>query len=182
MHLSRTRSSRRGLAAVLLLAGCQAAASGEGSGAPAPGPPPADPRPAAVTSPAADSLRLRLDVPAGVRAGAPVPIVLRVENVSPRPVELYLRGRTIAFDVVVARADGGVVWRRLEDEVIPAVVQVRALAPNETLELRAEWDQRTARGAAVPAGEYVARGLLLTDRPEPLETPPVPLRIVAASR
>jgi hypothetical protein len=137
----------------------------------------------AVSEPAgADSVRLRLEVPARVRAGERVPIALRVENVAARPVELYLRGRTIAWDVVVARADGAVAWRRLEGEVIPAIVQLRALAPGEVLTLRGEWDQRTAGGAPAGPGRYVARGLLLTDRPEALETPAVPLEVVPAPR
>jgi hypothetical protein len=70
-----------------------------------------------------------------------------------------------------------VVWRRLAGEVIPAVVQLRTLAPGEVLELRAEWDGRPARGAPAP-GDYWVRGLLLTDGPEPLATPAAGLRIV----
>jgi hypothetical protein len=130
-----------------------------------------------VSAPAADSVRVTLDVPPAVRERAPVAITLRVENVSPRAVELYLRGRTIAFDVVVTRADGRVAWRRLEDAIVPAVVQLRALAPGEALVLRAEWDQRTRGGAFAGVGRYAVRGLLLTDRPEPMETPPLPLEI-----
>jgi hypothetical protein len=130
-----------------------------------------------VSEPAADALRLALDVPASARAGAPVAIVLRVENVAADPVALYLRGRAIAFDVVVTRADGRVVWRRLDGAIIPAVVQLRVLAPGETLALGAEWDQRTRDGAPAGPGRYTVRGLLLTDRPEPLETEDAALEI-----
>ena len=121
-----------------------------------------------VTAPPAesqgDSLRLRVEVPASVRQGTSVPVTLRVENVSPRPVELYLRGRTIAFDVIVARAGGQVVWRRLDGAAIPAIVQLRVLAPGEALVLRATWDQRTgARGnptawGSAPAASAARRG------------------------
>lgn len=132
-----------------------------------------------VNAPAADSLRVTLHVPPAVRERAPVAIALRVENVAGRAVELYLRGRTIAFDVVVTRADGRVAWRRLEGEIVPAVVQLRVLAPGETLVLRAEWDQRTRGGAFAGVGRYAVRGQLLTDRPEPMETPTAPLEITS---
>ena len=128
-------------------------------------------------TPSADSLRLSLDVPREARAGAPVPMALRVENAAARPLDLYLRGRTIAFDLVVERADGRPIWRRLEGEMVPAIVQLRTLAPGEVLELRARWNGRTARGAPAP-GDYVVRGLLLTDGPDPLATPAAPLRIL----
>ena len=126
---------------------------------------------------AVDSVRLALDVPATARAGASVPIALRVENVAGRALELYLRGRTIAWDVVVARAGGDTVWRRLDGEVIPAIVQLRLLAPGEVLTLRAAWDQRDAAGAHVGPGRYTVRADLLTDRPEPLAAAPAPVEI-----
>jgi hypothetical protein len=133
---------------------------------------------APMTAAAQDSLRLRLDAPSEARAGVRVQVTLRVENAGDRPLDLYLRGRTIAFDVVVARDDGTVVWRRLDGEIIPAIIQLKTLAPREVFELRAEWDQRTNRGRPVAAGLYSVRGLLLTDAQMPLETPAVELRIV----
>lgn len=170
MHLP----SLRALAAFPLLlsvAGCGAAAEGgrDSSALPA-----VAERGVTVDS---DSLRLRLELPADVRAGAIVPIVLRLENVGERTLELYLRGRTIAFDVIVAPDGGAVVWRRLEDEIIPAIVQLRVLAPGEVVELRAEWDQRTSEGRPAGAGAYVVRGQILTEGPAPLESPPATLRI-----
>ena len=158
---------------LLALAGCVGAGDGRTVDSAAP----ASASPGTVSS-RSDSLRLRLEVPREARLGATVPITLRVENVTDRPLELYLRGRTIAFDIIVARADdGAVVWRRLEDEVIQGIVQLHVLAPGETMELRAMWDQRTKRGRRVGAGAYTVRGLLLTDEPTPLETSAVPLRI-----
>ncbi|MFN2564596.1 MAG: BsuPI-related putative proteinase inhibitor [Gemmatimonadaceae bacterium] len=131
-----------------------------------------------LTSFAQDSLRLGIDVPREVRLGQPVPVTFRVENVAGRPLDLYLRGRTIAFDVIVERRGGGApVWRRLAGEIIPAILQLRTLAPGETFELRAEWDQRTNRGRRVSAGVYSVRGALLTDG-APLETAAVELRIL----
>jgi hypothetical protein len=125
------------------------------------------------------SPNLRLDVPTDAPRGATVPITLLVENPSEQPLDLYLRGRDIAFDVVVARANGDVAWRRLEGEIIPAILQLRTLAPHEVLELRAQWDQRTNRGRPVDAGLYSVRGVLLTEEQVPLETPIAQLRISA---
>jgi hypothetical protein len=104
-------------------------------------------------------------------------ITLRVQNLTGHAIALYLRGRTATFDVIVARPDGVIVWRRLEDEIIPAIVSVRALAPEEQLELKAVWDQRTKHGKRVAPGEYTARGLLLVEG-NPLETPSVRFLIV----
>ncbi len=135
----------------------------------------------AVTSAAPDSLRLELLLQPRVRAGEPVRLELRAENVAPRAVDLYLRGRTPTFDVVIARAGGGVVWRRLEGEIIPAIVGLRALRPGERLQVEATWDQRTNGGEAVEPGDYVVEGSLLTDG-EPLRAPPRSLTILGTSR
>ena len=128
-----------------------------------------------VTEPS-DSLGLALEVPPRVRLGEPVPIELRLENLTGRALDLYLRGRTITFDVVIARPSGEVVWQRLHDEIIPAIVHLRTLAPGERLKLEAVWNQQTDQGRPVESGEYTAHGLLLVEG-EPLKTPPVPLRI-----
>lgn len=133
----------------------------------------------AVTAAGTESLRLELQLPSQVRAGEPVPIRLRAQNVTQRALDLYLRGRTLTFDVVIARAGGDVVWRRLEGEIIPAIVHLRPLAPGERLEVEASWNQRTTDGKRVEPGEYVAVGLLLVEG-EPLRTPPASLEILKA--
>lgn len=130
-----------------------------------------------VMATAPDSLGFELVLPRQVRAGEPVVITLRVQNRAGRTLDLYLRGRTITFDVVVARAGGEVVWRRLDDEIIPAIVHLRPLAPGERLEAEAAWDQRTKQGKRLEPGEYVARGFLLVEG-DPLETPPAAFRVV----
>jgi Intracellular proteinase inhibitor len=124
-----------------------------------------------------EPVRLELELEPRVRAGAPVRIRLRARNVTQRAADLYLRGRDLTFDVVVSRASGGVVWQRLEGETIPAIVQLRPLAPGEKLEVETVWDQRTNRGRAVGPGEYVVEGSLLLEG-EPLRAAPKPLTIV----
>jgi hypothetical protein len=131
----------------------------------------------AVTESRPESLSIELVLPASVRAGQRVQIMLRGQNRTERSIDLYLRGRTTIFDVIVARAAGEVVWRRLEDEIIPAIVHLRTLAPAEQFELVTVWDQLTKSRRRVEPGEYTARGLLLVEG-EPLETPSAPFRIV----
>ncbi len=78
---------------------------------------------------------------------------------------------------MVRDADAAIVWRRLEGAVIPQILQVRMLAPGQTLVLRDAWDQRTNSGARVAPGRYTVEGALPTDAPLPLRTEPVELRI-----
>jgi intracellular proteinase inhibitor BsuPI len=128
-----------------------------------------------------ESLRLETDVPAQVRVGEGVPITLRATNAGPKPLELYLMGRSPTFDVVITGANGAVIWRRLEGQTVQAILQIRTLAPGETLELRHDWNQRSTRGQPVGPGTYVVQGRLITDA-QPLRTPAAPLRIVARTR
>jgi hypothetical protein len=132
----------------------------------------------AMTEAAARGLRFQTDVPSRIRAGEPVPIVLRVKNIGTQPQELYLRGRTITFDLIVTRADGSVVWSRLEGQTIPAILRIEVLAPDQELVLEDRRDQRTMSGEPAGPGLYTVHGLLPTDAPQPFTTPAVPLRIV----
>lgn len=126
---------------------------------------------------APESLSLELVVPPRVRAGEPVRMTLRVRNRTERTLDLYLRGRAVTFDVVVTGPGGEVVWRRLQDEIIPAIVHLRTLAPAEQLEAQAVWDQRGSEGQLVSPGEYVARGQLLVED-NALGTPAATFRII----
>jgi Intracellular proteinase inhibitor len=107
-----------------------------------------------------------------------VPITLRLTNTTSKPITLYLRGRAIAFDLTVTRADGEVVWRRLEGETVPAILQVKELAPGEALALEDTWDQRTNLGDTADPENYTVQGAVLTDQPDPIRTPAVPISIV----
>jgi hypothetical protein len=122
-------------------------------------------------------VRLQVEVPERVTAGEPVAILLTVENVSARPVTLYLTGRPVAFDVVVTDLESEPVWRRQGEQVASMVLQLRELAPGERLTFETTWDQRTDAGERVSPGTYTVRGLLPTDGPTPLETPAAPLLI-----
>lgn len=120
-------------------------------------------------------MRIEIVVPPEVAVGDPVPITLRMANLTARPLELHLQGRTVAFDLVVRRGKT-VVWRRLENESVPAILQLRTLAPREVLELTGTWNQQDRGGRPVGAGDYTVSGSVPTDG-APLRAGPVPLRI-----
>lgn len=113
-----------------------------------------------------------LDVPQSAAAGSPVPIRIRVKNETAAPLDLYLRGRDVTFDIVVTDSAGDTIWRRLGDEPVQAILQLRTLAPGEALELSHEWDQRSQRGSPVPPGRYTVRGSVLTDGSSTLDSDP----------
>jgi hypothetical protein len=126
----------------------------------------------------AQSLRLEIEVPPRVTAGDTVPITVRAINDAGAPLELYLLGRSVTFDVTVARADDRtVVWRRLEGQTIPAILQIRVLAPGDSLQLEHAWDQRGNGGGVVGAGTYTVTATIHTDS-KPLSSPSAPLRIM----
>lgn len=122
-----------------------------------------------------DSMRVEIVVPRSVAAGRPVPVTLRISNTSDRPIDLYLQGRPIAFDLTVQRGNE-VVWRRLEGATVSAILQIRTLAPGESLDLKETWKQKNNAGRRVDPGDYTVSGSVLTDR-EPLRTAPADLRI-----
>jgi hypothetical protein len=133
---------------------------------------------AAVTSVPQDELQLQVEAPASVSAGASMPLTLGIRNTGAQPLTLYLRGRTIAFDFLVLDRSGNVVWQRLHDQVVPAVVQIVTLGPGERREFRDTFRLKTNDGRPVSPGIYWIIGLLLRDDPEPYRAPPVPVRVL----
>jgi hypothetical protein len=134
----------------------------------------------AMASLESDSLRLEVVIPDRIAHGEPVPIKLRAENMSGRILELYLRGREIAFDIVVSDREGQVIWRRLEDEIIPGILRIERLEPGGCLEAEDAWPQRGSGGQMVPPGSYRVHGEWLTEG-EPLITPVRKLEITPAN-
>ena len=126
----------------------------------------------------AGTLRFEIDVPAQVRVGAPVQITLRARNGGSQPLDLYLRGREIAFDITITSETGELVWRRLEGRTVPAILQVRTLSPGESLELSEVWDQQTNAGMPADPGRYTVEGTFPTDSRRPAKTPAAPLWIL----
>ena len=123
-------------------------------------------------------MRIEISVPAEARRGDSVPIALRLVNDADTAVEVALQGRPVAFDVTVARPDGEPVWRRLAGETVTAILQLRMVAAGESLDFRTAWDQRTDRGAPVPAGEYVVKGTIPSDPPAVFRSDRVNLKVL----
>jgi hypothetical protein len=123
-------------------------------------------------------MRVEITVPSEVRRGDSVPIVLRLVNDADTAVDVALQGRPVAFDVTVTRPDGELVWRRLAGETVTAILQLRTVAAGESLDFRTAWDQRSADGATVPAGEYVVRGAVPSDPPTVLRSGRAKLKIL----
>lgn len=118
-----------------------------------------------------------MTLPREAARGVPVRIHLRLVNPSDQPANLALQGRPAAFDIVVTDRKGGPVWRRLEGEVVVAVLQLRSLGPGEAVEFEAMWDQRDQAGVPVPAGEYLVTGQVPSDPPRFYTTAPAKLLI-----
>lgn len=127
-----------------------------------------------------DSVALEIEMPREVPEGQAVPIALRLQNTLGERVELHLLGRTPTFDITITDEAGQVVWRRLQGQGIPAILQLRPLGPGETLIHEDRWDQRSNSGEPVGPGVYKVTGALLTDEPTPISSPTVVLRIVGA--
>lgn len=129
------------------------------------------------TPPMDPNIRLTLRIPERVRAGSVIPIMMRMENTSAKPVELYLRGREMTCDYVVRAPGGDIVWRRLEGEVIPAILRLEVLLPAQPIAFRDSWDQVCDSGDLAAPGVYSVTGAVLTDGSSTLESAAVPLRI-----
>jgi len=93
------------------------------------------------------------------------------------PVDVPLQGRPVAFDVSVTRPDESLVWRRLEGEVVTAILQLRSVPAGDTLVFQANWDQRDAADLPVPPGEYLVTASVPSDPPKAFEAGPVKPRI-----
>jgi hypothetical protein len=133
-----------------------------------------DERPAGSTrrvSVAPDSLRRELIAPEHARAGQPVEIVLRVTNITAKPLDLSLQGREIAFDVADTDPRGSEVWRRLKGQNVQAILQLKTLAPGEVIELRTTWTPPS--GAH---GEHTVSADIKTDA-SPILFRPVRIRV-----
>ena len=101
-----------------------------------------------------DSLRVSLAVPQTVVQGDTVVVTYRAENISTRTLTMYLLGRTPTLDIRVTNAEGVEIWRRLEGEVVPAVLRVETLPPGGAVIVSEAWNLRTRRGEAARPGRY----------------------------
>lgn len=86
-------------------------------------------------------------------------------NAGKTSVTLQLLGRTPTADFTVADSDGRQVWSLLRGQVMLGALRLYPLAAGKRLRWTHTWDQRSDAGKLVPPGDYLVRGVLLTDAP-----------------
>jgi len=106
-----------------------------------------------------------------------VPLVFHVANAGGAPVTLQLLGRTPTADFRISDARDRPVWSRLRGQTMLGALRLVPLGAGKRLTFRHVWNQRADSGARVPPGEYLVRGVLLTDDPGGLASPAARLRI-----
>jgi len=104
---------------------------------------------------------------------------LRIKNESGRPLTLVLGGRP-AYDFLVQRPDGTLVWQWQRGKIVQQILERRILNPGDEVVFEATWRLVDARGRRVPAGEYQVRGVVNLEPPEKIVTDPLPLRLPAS--
>ena len=107
----------------------------------------------------------------------PVPLVFRVTNTGTASVTLQLLGRRPAADFRVSDAQGRMIWSRLHGQTMLGVLRLHPLDAGEELVFRDVWNGGDDSGSLVPAGEYLIRGVLLTDDRDGLASPATRLRV-----
>jgi len=118
-----------------------------------------------------------LEAPARVRQGAPVPLVFTITNTDKVPVTVPLLGRTPTADFQISDPRGRAIWSRLRGQTMLGALRLFQLDAGKSLSFRQAWNQRTDTGGPAPPGEYLIRGVLLTDDPTGLVSPSARLRI-----
>ena len=121
-------------------------------------------------------VRASLEAPQEVRTGETVTFLIRLRNESAERVDLYLRGRDIAFDIILTDGAGREIWSRLHQQAVQAILRIEQLDAGKAIELRHGWNQRDNSGEQVRPGDYSVQGVVLTES-EPIRTPTQQLRI-----
>jgi len=111
------------------------------------------------------------------RLGAPVPLVFTVTNAGRVSVTLQLLGRTPTADFQVSDPRGRIIWSRLRGQTLLGALRLFPLDAGKSLSFRQVWNQRTDTGGPAAPGEYLIRGVLLTDDPKGVASPTARLRI-----
>lgn len=106
-----------------------------------------------------------------------MPLVFTVANAGRISITLQLLGRTPTADFRISDSRGRLVWSLLRGQTLLGALRLFPLEAEKHLSFRHVWNQHTATGSLVAAGEYLIRGVLLTDDPEGLASPPARLRI-----
>jgi len=106
-----------------------------------------------------------------------VPLVFTVTNTGKVSITLQLLGRTPTADFRVSDLRGQRIWSSLRGQMLMGALRLFPLDAGKRLSFRQVWNQRSDTGGQVLPGEYLVRGVLLTDDPEGLASAAARLRI-----
>ena len=118
---------------------------------------------------AMDSVTVSIEAPRAAAVGDRIPISLVVQNNRDRRIDLHLTGREPTFDIIVARSDSTIVWRRLASVSVMQIVLLKTMAPGESFTVFDYWQP-------TEAGDYVIGAELPTDT-RALQAKPVSISI-----
>ena len=116
-----------------------------------------------------DSVTVTIEAPRAAAVGDRIPISLVVQNNRDRRIELHLTGREPTFDIIVARADSTIVWRRLASTTVMQILLLKPMAPSESFTVFDYWQP-------TEPGEYIIGAELPTDG-QPIQAKPAPIVI-----
>ena len=88
-------------------------------------------------------------------------------------------GRIPSADFQAWDSHGVRIWSQRRGQIILGVLRLFSLDAGKGLSFRHTWNQLADSGSQVPPGEYLIRGVLLTDDPSGIASPPARLRIDA---
>ncbi len=118
-------------------------------------------------------LKLELEIPSQApislrgegywKLGQPIPLTLKLRNITERSVELTLLGRPAYDFIVTTDYRRREVWRWAQGQAIQEIAELRRLAPGEAIEFSGEWDQRDSVGQPIAPGRYCVQGMVHLD-------------------
>ena len=106
-----------------------------------------------------------------------MPLVFTITNTGKVSVTLQLLGRTPTADFQVSDLRGRIIWSRLRGQTLLGALRLFPLDAGKGLSFRQVWNQHTDNESPVLPGEYLIRGVLLTDDPKGLASPAARLRV-----
>jgi hypothetical protein len=106
-----------------------------------------------------------------------VPLVFTVTNTGKVAVTLQLLGRTPTADFQIFDSRGRMIWSRLRGQTMLGALRLYPLEAGKQLSFREVWNQRADQGAVVSPAVYTVVGVLLTDEPKGLPSPPARISI-----
>jgi hypothetical protein len=103
-----------------------------------------------------------------------VPLRITLTNRSAVALDLGLQGNP-AFRFSVVTNSGALVWESTGSEPVQQILELRRLAPSDSIVFECTWNRTDTAGHAVPAGEYLVQGRVELDPPLTARATPVPL-------